>query len=233
MSKNERSLSDTIDYMRLLNRKERFYLMQEALGNATFCLADCFRTKLEDCLSGSPNGDLSIPDHAFVAMDFHLDWIAMALHLAAEGPPPSRHRFPLDDISNDGLFFATQQDVDLLVAFRNDATTHLVMIEAKGDTDWRNDQLDAKAERLCRIFTDDRSRAEQIAPHFVLMSPARPKFLTKKGWPSWMMRNGEPLWLPLPLPDELVKVTRYDPEPGKQPERYRYLRVDRINRRAG
>lgn len=230
----EGNLFDTIDYLRILNRKERFHLLLGVLGKTTFCLADHFRTELESCLSDSLNGALSIPSHAFAAMDFHLDWIAMALHLATKGPQSARRsRFPVDRISNDGLFLGTQQDVDLLVAFRNGRTVHLVMIEAKGDTGWRNDQLNAKAERLGQIFSDEYPRAEPIAPHFVLMSPARPKFLTKKGWPSWMMRNGEPLWLPLPLPDDLVKVTRYDPDPDRRPERYRYLRVDRIGQRTG
>ena len=37
-------------------------------------------------------------------MDFHLDWIAMALRLAADGPERARRdRFPLDGIANDGL----------------------------------------------------------------------------------------------------------------------------------
>ena len=227
-------MSDTIDYLRLLNRKERFYLLREALGESTFRLADRFRTELASCLSASLNGAVSIPHQAFVAMDFHLDWIAIAFHLATQGPQSARrYEFPIDGISNDGRFLGTQQDVDLLIAFRDGATLHLVMIEAKGDTDWRNDQLDAKAERLYRIFGDEHPRAEPVAPHFVLMSPARPKSLTKKGWPSWMMRNGEPLWLPLPLPDDLVKVTRYDPDPDGGPESYRYLRVNRIGRRTG
>ena len=116
----EGNLFDTIDYLRILNRKERFHLLRGVLGKTTFCLADHFRTELESCLSDSLNGALSIPSHAFAAMDFHLDWIAMALHLATKGPQSARRfRLPVDRISNDGLFLGTQQDVDLLVAFRN------------------------------------------------------------------------------------------------------------------
>ena len=48
------------------------------------------------------------------------------------------------------------------------------MIEAKGDTDWCNEQLDKKAERLDQIFSGERPWRESIAPHFLLMSPTRP-----------------------------------------------------------
>ena len=229
----EKKLSNTIKYLRLLNRKERFFLLREALGKEVFRLADQFRSELECCISASVNYTVSIPHHAFVAMDFHLDWIAMALRLASESSQSVlRHAFPIDSIPNDGWFLGTQQDVDMLIAFRDGAAVHLVMIEAKADTNWRNDQLDAKAERLKWIFCDEHRHLEPVVPHFVLMSPARPKFLTKKGWPSWMMRNSEPLWLPLALPDDLVKVSRYDPDPEGGAESYKYLRVNRVHRRA-
>lgn len=225
---------DTIEYLRLLNRKERFHLLREALGETTFRLSECFRTRLQSCLNDSPRGGVSIPPDAFVAMDYHLDWIVMALRLAADGTEQSRRdRFPLEGIVNGGMVSGTQQDVDLLVAFPDGATTHLVMTEAKGDTGWRNDQLDKKAERLKWIFSGDRPWSDSIAPHFLLMSQTRPTSLTKKGWPLWMKPNGEPLWLPLPLPEDLVRVTRCDPDRDRKPESYRYLSVDRIERRIG
>ena len=142
----ETALPDTIDYLRLLNRKERFHLLREALGETTFRLDERFRTRLQSCLRDSPRGAVSIPPDAFVAMDYHLDWVGMALRLAADGSVQARR----DRIANDGLVSGTQQDVDLLVAFPDGPTTHLVMIEAKGDTHWRNEQLDRKAERLKR-----------------------------------------------------------------------------------
>lgn len=225
----ETTLPDTIDYLRLLNRKERFHLLREALGETTFRLDERFRTRLQSCLRDSPRGAVSIPPDAFVAMDYHLDWVGMALRLAGDRSIRARR----DRIANDGLVSGTQQDVDLLVAFPDGPTTHLVMIEAKGDTHWRNEQLDRKAERLKRIFSGARPWRESVAPHFILMSPTRPMSLTKKGWPSWMTPNGEPLWLCLSLPDELVKVTRHDPERGRRPESYRYLSVDRIEPRTG
>ena len=103
---------------------------------------------------------------------------------------------------------------------------------SKGDTDWRNDQLDKKAKRLDRIFSGERPWRDSIVPHFLLMSSTRPMSLTKNGWPSWMMPNVEPLWLCLPQTDELVKVTRYDRR-DRRSGSYRYLSVDRIGRRMG
>ena len=114
----ETALPDTIHYLGLLNRKERFHLLREALGKKTFRLDERFRIRLQSCLYDSPCDAVSIPPDAFVAMDYHLDWIAMALRLAADGPERARRdRFPLDGIANDGLVSGTQQDVDLLVAF--------------------------------------------------------------------------------------------------------------------
>ena len=206
----------------------------KALGERTFRLDEPFRTRLQSCLSGSARGALSIPPDAFVAMDYHLDWIAMALRLAADEPEHARpDRFPLDGIANDELVSGTQQDVDLLVAFPDGAITHLIMIEAKGDTHWRNEKLDRKSEGLKRIFSGERPWRDSIVPHFLLMSRTPPTSLTKKGWPSWMMPNGEPLWLRLSLPEDLIKVTRRNPDRDRRPESYRYLSVDRIERRTG
>ena len=176
----ETDLLDTVDYLRLLNRKERFHLLREALGEATFRLDELFRIRLQSCLTDSRRGPVSIPPDAFVAMDYHLDWIGMALRLAADGPERARRdRFPLDGIANDGLVSGTQQDVDLLGAFPIGATTLLVMIEAKGDTDWRNDQLDKKAKRLDPAFSEERPWSGWTAPYFILTSPTRTMSLTK------------------------------------------------------
>ena len=61
----------------------------DELVKATRALQDSlFRERLSTCI-GVP-----VPDHAFVAMDYHLDWIQMALHLAENSAPrpgkPSR-----------------------------------------------------------------------------------------------------------------------------------------------
>ena len=192
----ERSL---IDYLRDFNRKERFILLDHVLGDRgkVFSLNRHFRDELKDTL------DLEIPANAFVAMDYHLDWIQMALHLAYR--PDS-----IQAIQNRGLVEANQEDVDLLVAFNSGSQIHLVLVEAKADTGWTNKQLKSKARRLERIFNKRVRKA--VAPHFVLMSRSKPSDdLETANWPPWMKREGGAAhWLDLPLRDGLLKVTRCD-----------------------
>ena len=202
-----------IDYLRDFNRKERFILLSHVLGGSAeevFRLDPAFARRLEKQL-GLTN---QIPECAFVAMDYHLDWIQMALHLhLAEWPSP--HPRNVIPNPNNKLFEANQEDIDLLVAFEDEASqkVHLVLIEAKADTGWTNKQLNSKAGRLRRIF--DKCVLDVVTPHFVLMSPSskskRKRKIDTNGWPPWMKREKTKFgahWLELPLRDELLRVTR-------------------------
>ncbi|MBI4301278.1 MAG: hypothetical protein HY664_01570 [Chloroflexi bacterium] len=60
---------EIIANLRLFNRKERFFLVGMALGNPKFKLIEQFRNQLNDKLG------LFVPEDAFAAMDYHLDWI--------------------------------------------------------------------------------------------------------------------------------------------------------------
>ena len=62
------------------NRKERFFLVGAALGNPTFRLDPTFRDQV-----GREFG-LDVPEEAFVAMDYHLDWIYAGLVVSSAGP---------------------------------------------------------------------------------------------------------------------------------------------------
>lgn len=155
-------MSTLIKHLRSLNRKERFILLNEALGANTFRLENGFRDRLGGLIK------TAVPPDAFVAMDYHLDWIQMAIYLLGNPPPPGVERFiPKRNLSEQ--FNENQEDVDLLVAFPGDATTHLVMIEAKAETGWDRGQLRSKATRLRRIFDRRRSGVGLTTPHFVLM----------------------------------------------------------------
>ena len=201
-----------IEYLRSFNRKERFILLREALGGETFRLNESFRRRLGDLLG------ISIPADAFVAMDYHLDWLQTSLYLTATPSPPK-------PIPNDGLVSGNQEDVDLLVAFEDSATTHLVLIEAKVETGWTNKQLRSKADRLDLIFRHRRPGADLATPYFVLMSPSEPARITTDGWPDWMRPGGKPMWMELPRPDGLRKVTRCTAE-GTVSAGGHYLRID-------
>ena len=209
-------MSELIEHLRSFNRKERFILLREALGSDA--LGDAFRRRLGDSIGKE------VPAGAFVAMDYHLDWLQMALYLARTPDPPPRIR--KQDVlgKGPGDFNANQMDVDLLVAFDEGATTHLVLIEAKMETGWTNRQMCKKAKRLRQIFGDppDRSLAD---PCFVLLSPRRPQRLETNDWPGWMTRGGKPVWMTLPRPSGLRKVTRCAPD-GHPSADGEFLRID-------
>lgn len=199
-------MSQVIDYLERFNRKERFILLSHVLGQEdqkAFRLNRRFREDLGDKIQ------TPIPDDAFVAMDFHLDWLQMALYLADKDNSMSCA------IPNDHLVKGNQEDLDLIIAFQDECTkeVHLVLIEAKADTGWTNKQLKSKAERLRRIFGRHSCNTELVKPHFVLMSPREPSKVEIDTWPSWMKeRGGSCLWMELFLRDGLLKVTRYDKE---------------------
>ena len=167
-----------IDYLRDFNRKERFILLDHVLGQQpgdVFRLNRYFAGKLATELS------LEIPVDAFVAMDYHLDWIQMALYLADKGYREGN----LEIECGRRLVQANQDwDVDLLVAFEEQdrQMTHLVLIEAKADTGWKNSQLKSKADRLQLIFGRD-SYGVPFDRHFVLMSPRKPQKVETEKWP--------------------------------------------------
>ena len=205
-------MSDLIRHLRSFNKKERFILLQEALGADTFSLDNDFRKRLGNLL------EFPIPAEAFVAMDYHFDWIQMALYLAATPAPPS-------PIPNDELFKANQEDVDLLVAFDGSAMTHLVLVEAKMETGWTNSQLRSKAQRLRRIFDAGQTGADFVTPHFVLASPKQSERVCTDTWPQWMAPNGVALWMELPRPTGLREVTRCT-EDGRVSASGGFLRID-------
>ena len=68
-------MSDLIRHLRSFNRKERFILLSDALGKER--LADDFRTRVGDCIG------VRVPADAYVAMDYHLDWLQMEARLPA------------------------------------------------------------------------------------------------------------------------------------------------------
>ena len=200
-------MSKVIEFLSDFNRKERFILLNSVLGQQpeeVFRLNHYFAGRLANML------DLEIPADAFVAMDYHLDWIQMALYLANQ---PSQMEAIISN--RERAFEANQEDVDLLIAFDriqngSDHITHLVLIEAKGDTGWKNEQLESKACRLRRIFNGDSCGV--VKPHFVLMSPRESSNIDTTKWPCWMKAKGKntAYWLELPLRDRLLKVTRCD-----------------------
>lgn len=191
-------MDNLIEYFDKFNRKERFLLLGYALGNHDFKISDDFRIKLEKALH------LEIPKNSFNAMDYHLDWIFACIYLAYGSnllDKPFRN--------NNNVIKGTQEDVDFLVVYPHENKYHIIMIEAKGATGWKNEQINSKASRLKEIFGDDGTTYHSIIPHFVFTSPNRPHGLNTESYPKWMKPEGDINWIEMPIPTKL-KVTKCD-----------------------
>lgn len=139
-------------------------------------------------------------------MDCHPGWIYASAHLSQEGIDPSaKHPNPCKLVSGN------QEDMDLIVAFDAGETTHLIMLEAKAETAWSNNQMDSKAKRLKAIFGEQGDRFPHLCPHLGLMSPRPPRQLKTGNWPSWMLSTaGAPICMKLTVPPGRKKLTRRD-----------------------
>ena len=212
-----------IEHLRSLDRKERFAVLRDALGFdvKTPCLDRDFCERLGKCIG------VDVPERAFLAMDYHLDWIQIAFHLDANSDIESGRPFLKPDF---GDINRDQEDIDLLVAFESkDAgrvVTHLVLIEAKAYLSWTNKQLNSKVGRLCEIFGDDGERHEAVKPHFVLMTGRLSGDIHAVSWPNWMKNSGNPRWLEYNLPAR-TKVTRCT-DGGRPYQKGTHLRLDNV-----
>ena len=199
--KNKTESSDMLDLIELLesfNRKERFFLISQAVGN--FELSGNFRRDLGVVIG------LTIPHGAFTAMDYHLEWLTAALYAHDHGDVDSIFDNPQQQVIR-----GNQEDTDLLVAFKDGGQYHLILVEAKGSTGWTNKQMRSKADRLARIFGSEGDRYPGVEPHICLASPRPPKELKATEWPGWMNRDdGSYYWLELKFPKERIMVTRCD-----------------------
>ena len=204
-----------IEWLEAFNRKERFFLVGNALGNTNFNLSEEYRTKLHSVLGIHP------PQHSFVAMDYHLDWIHAGLFLSSSANQ-------LNEVHENKvpIVTANQEDIDLLVAFEDLGVTHLLMIEAKAATGWTNKQTLSKADRLREMFGegDGRKKYPGVKPSFCLTSPRPPQLLDSDQWPSWMAPGGKPIWLELEVPPGRRRITRCDQE-GKSSASGDFFRV--------
>lgn len=208
-------MPSVINYLRKFNRKERFFLVGWALGNPDFVLGAEFRSKLQDRL------DLQVPiaENAFVAMDYHLEWLYASLVLAASGGRrdvrPNPPRVPDGDAPGTllvPLIRGNQEDIDLLISFEVNQKTYLLMIEAKGATGFLNRQLASKVARLTTMFEDPAVATLPLEPRFAIASPTEPRRIRTGHWRTWMLRaNGKPWWLEMPFAQNAWVVSRCDP----------------------
>ncbi len=192
-------------WLEKFNRKERFHLLAWALERPHFELGETFRRTIETELKGELRA--SIPDDAFVAMDYHLNWIYAALVVASHGGVGRTFENPLV-LDDHRMIRGNQEDLDLVVAFGRPESEDVILVEAKGDSGWSKEQLESKAVRLNAIFPQGRYRG--VVAYFVLTSPGpkRPGNIDQAATPPWMRPGGRFRWVPLPWPSERERVFR-------------------------
>ena len=197
---------DLIKLLEFFNRKERFFLVRQALGKEEFRLSEDFRDSLQNAVGLKEK----IPDNAFVAMDYHLDWIAAALTKYAN--KGDMHVFANVKNEDKRLVMGNQEDVDLLVAFRDRRNVYkLIFVEAKGYTPWHAAQLKSKLKRVALIFEHSGIEVNEVKHYFCLVSPCSPEGKDFTKWPELRRKSdGALCWFKLRLPQCRLKVTRWD-----------------------
>lgn len=193
-----------IDNLRSFNSKERFFLVGHILGNTDFAPSQAFKESIENSLG------LKIPGESFAAMDYHLDWLYASLCLTFSDGGESEIF-----ANTDHIIKAQQEDIDFIIAFVEEDSCHIILLEAKGVTGWTNKQMNSKAIRFEEIFGFDGEKWPNVKPYFMLLSPQRPKQLDVSKWPSWMVVGEQLPWIELSVPKGLRKVTRCDSEGQK------------------
>lgn len=197
-----------IKNLKSFNRKERFYLIGQMQGNPEFRMDDNQLDKISELIS------LTIPRKYFAAMDYHLDWIYASLYLTKNNDKSCIERNFIEEngIAIDYQISGTQEDVDFLLAFVDEKQiTHLVMIEAKGDSYFSNGQLDSKNKRFKAIFGNE-TTWPNVRPHFIICSPKRPQKINVEDPAYFIFKNSKLPWLELDMGEGKNKVTRCDEE---------------------
>ena len=205
---------DLIELLDLFNRKERYFLICNALDFTNFSLGDGFREIL-----GFKIG-IEIPRKAGVWMDYHLDWLAAVIAHYHKRCQKRVYCNPGQD-NKEKLVQGNQEDIDFLIAFKKGKFDHLVFIEAKGYTGWDNTQMMSKADRLRTIFGQNGKKHPCVKLHLCLTSPRPPEKLDTEKWPGWMKTYR---WMELKAPCHRLTVARSEAS-GKPSKEGKYFSI--------
>jgi hypothetical protein len=162
--------SPLVKALHRFNRKERFWLLSDAVGKPFASLSPAFLHKV-----GTELG-IELPPNLWWAFDYHFDWLHAVLTL---GPEYVLQPLPGHLINSPKIATGNQEDIDLIIAF--DQT--VILIEAKFATSWTNSQMSSKVERLKEL------PVQHVKAHFVLASPKTPKRLDISGLPPWARKG--------------------------------------------
>ncbi len=202
-------MNDTsfVELFRQLNRKERYWLVRDVLGQTSKHLGDEFRVKVENVLREAGKS-ITIPYDAEWAIDYHIDSIVALLRLHGRKllSTTSNNDRVLDFCNACDEIEGNHQDFDLVIAFDN----NLILVEVKCMGNWSNSQLNSKIERLnllshgpCNLINPETGVASGIQLNLILCSPAPPQKIKKLSeWPKWILKeNNQPIWMHLTLPN--------------------------------
>lgn len=152
------------DALRQFDRKERFYLVQNCLGEA----ADKVGNDFASLVSNALHPQCRVDPAAWWTTDYHLDWLAGALALCY-CPKLLENHLTVSWVNGIGtepghqLVMGSQEDADLVIADK----TRLILIEAKRFGRWQKAQVITKLNRLrtLKLYNDKLSQS----------NPGRPK----------------------------------------------------------
>jgi len=220
---NESKKSELVKCLEVFNRKERYWLFRNAVFGPSHeaPLNEHFRKELGD------HTNVEIPEHAWWAIDYHIDWLFAALVLYLRNSQVEAAPF-LNPETGEGkrAIRGSNEDFDLIVAF--DKT--IVLVEAKGLMSWSNEQLKRKCARLTEwtelkneAFRDGEPQNAMPSIHIVLTSPKGSDRVKECAWPEHVQptkRCNRFLTLKLPgAPSEFLRPERCVVSPVIKPSK--------------
>lgn len=173
------------------NRKERHWLVRDALGSASARLDKDFTDRVQAAIR-LRDPAFEIDPEAWWAIDFHIDWLVAALHMLRHGPESAATPQPNDPV----IVTGSQQDIDLVIA----SGSTLVLVEAKGVGAWPDEGLDKKVARLNALppsIIESSGKSGDIQVYFLLCSPGEPPILNLSVWQPWMKADDRLLHIDL------------------------------------
>lgn len=191
-------MPDLVETLKRFNRKERNWLVRDALGSSAETLSTSFRDRLNKCIQ-TVDPSAAVPQDAWWATDYHIDWLIGGLTMLAKGETVVGNALA----NTNAIVSGSQQDIDLLVAWGST----LILVEAKGVGSWKGTGTTNKLGRL-RKLPD--ALFAGITPYLVLCSPDQGAMPTE-GWPDWLGNYGKPLHItlkPPASPEPLLRVER-------------------------
>jgi hypothetical protein len=186
---------DVLNNLEILNSKERFYLFIHAIGTPRLNLSKGFIDSIQQLIKKT------IPNDYFSAIDYHLNWLYAATHIDV-----LKDKYEHDNTK--GIIRKNIEDIDLIIAFKENNNTIIIMIEAKATGSWTNAQIQSKLKRLDEIF-DSETRKFTI-PFLILMSPHPPQNLKSDNAANWTNAEGKFNWIELQIPQNLKMVSLID-----------------------